>query len=608
MNKERQDKWIQLFEEVVGRKPLPQEFMEGKESGFDFKLIRTIAGLDKGVENSPKEEEGSPQQQQKDSWLAAFEQTFNRQARAEELAYAQREGFNQASLNHLVENYRGQKKASQAAAKEAQVQAGAAFSQLEEVLPEASGQDPLPQAQTEAAALSQPEEDLLASESTQAAPASKSKKKLGIILASAAALLSLGGFGFYIHSTTGPKIPSQALKKAAEAKDYEQVASLLSSGSDKWTKQEAKSFLGYLEAEDINLANEMKKFQEKGDKAKLEDNQENTLLTLEEKGKKFGLFSEYQFKTHPVKVMVKTNLDQASIEVKDKKTLNLTKDQLTEVGNFHYASQELILKGKTDAGMVETALTFAPNKSKKNVLELNLQSESKQLRATLPADIVVTDATDIKLMVNKKEVSKNLDADLQLIPYQELEVYASFNLYGSTFTTDKKKVTVSADDNTIQVPLSLSSDVQKKIKEAEAAKKAKEEEEAKAAKEAEKQKEKVSSFLTDYRRDVFSSVSARNNSYAKYYDTSSDAYKDMVDWTSGGGVARAKIDYYTAGSLEIKEVKQEDGSILVSTYEDYVIHYTDKKADATVRKNKVYYLKPSGDSFSIYRIDVSDAG
>ena len=41
----QQEKWVELFKQVVGRVPSPQEFVAGKESGFDFKQIRTIAGL-----------------------------------------------------------------------------------------------------------------------------------------------------------------------------------------------------------------------------------------------------------------------------------------------------------------------------------------------------------------------------------------------------------------------------------------------------------------------------------------------------------------------------------------------------------------------------------
>ena len=40
----QQEKWVELFKQVIGRVPSPQEFMAGKESGFDFKQIKAIAG------------------------------------------------------------------------------------------------------------------------------------------------------------------------------------------------------------------------------------------------------------------------------------------------------------------------------------------------------------------------------------------------------------------------------------------------------------------------------------------------------------------------------------------------------------------------------------
>lgn len=39
------EKWVELFEKVVGRKPSPEEFIKAKEVDFDIKQIKAIAGL-----------------------------------------------------------------------------------------------------------------------------------------------------------------------------------------------------------------------------------------------------------------------------------------------------------------------------------------------------------------------------------------------------------------------------------------------------------------------------------------------------------------------------------------------------------------------------------
>ena len=56
----------------------------------------------------------------------------------------------------------------------------------------------------------------------------------------------------------------------------------------------------------------------------------------------------------------------------------------------------------------------------------------------------------------------------------------------------------------------------------------------------------------------------------------------------------------------IREIKEENGSYIVTTYEDYTVHYTDNTPNSVNRKNKTYYLKPSGDSFVIYNLEVSE--
>ena len=50
----QQEKWVELFKQVIGRVPSPQEFMAGKETGFDFKQIKAIEGQS-DEENSPDE-------------------------------------------------------------------------------------------------------------------------------------------------------------------------------------------------------------------------------------------------------------------------------------------------------------------------------------------------------------------------------------------------------------------------------------------------------------------------------------------------------------------------------------------------------------------------
>lgn len=44
-----QEKWVQLFETVHGRKPSPAEFVAGKTSGFDFKIIKQLGQSDEGT-------------------------------------------------------------------------------------------------------------------------------------------------------------------------------------------------------------------------------------------------------------------------------------------------------------------------------------------------------------------------------------------------------------------------------------------------------------------------------------------------------------------------------------------------------------------------------
>lgn len=567
------EKWVELFEQVIGRKPTADEFLEGKRSDFDPKKIISIAApagqsndrlaeekqssvtqkqnlgqdelaleflKEEFVEASPKEEkkeisESDQYQEQRENWLQAFETNIGRKPTKEEFLEARNQGFANLPIRSEL---------------------------LESELP----QKPIQKR--------------------------RSKKKV-VMIAFPLILLSVLVAAFlYLSSVTGVKVVTDDFAKAVTKKDYDGIANLLSSNSDKWTRADARALVEHLESQEINIETELDNIaKSKGKSAYIDDNQ-NKLLGVTEKSKKFGIFQEYQIVAYPVEVRVNTNLDNASIKAGDKKSLPLSKNAETNIGKYHFIKQEFTLKGKTEVGEIESKIQLDLATAKNNEIKLDLKSEKKRLKVTMPAE--ASNATDLKIVVNGKEIGSSLETDIQVVPHQELEVYAKFVVADNTFVTNKESIVVKGD--TLDVALSLPKEVTDKLKE-------KDEE----AKKVEANKAKITNFLSEYRTAVFRSVSNRSNYYAQYYDTSSPSYKEMVEWTTGGGVKKAKIDYYDPGALEIREVREENGSYIVTTYEDYTVHYIDSTPNSVNRKNKTYYLKPTGNSFAIYNIEVSES-
>lgn len=567
------EKWVELFEQVIGRKPTADEFLEGKCSDFDPKKIISIAAPagqynngvseekqasltqeeDSGqeepvveflkeefVEDSPKEEkqeisESDQYQEQRENWLQAFETNIGRKPTKEEFLEARNQGFANLPIRS----------------------------------------------------------ELLESEFPQKPIQKRRSKKKAVMIAFPLILLFVLLAAFlYLSSVTGVKVVTDDFAKAVTKKDYDGIADLLSSSSDKWTRADARTLVEHLESQEINIETELDNIaKSKGKSAYIDDNQ-NKLLGVTEKSKKFGIFQEYQIVAYPVEVKVNTNLDNASIKAGDKKSLPLSKNAETNIGKYHFIKQEFTLKGKTEVGEIESKIQLDLATAKNNEIKLDLKSEKKRLKVTMPAE--ASNATDLKIVVNGKEIGSSLETDIQVVPHQELEVYAKFVVADNTFVTNKESIVVKGD--TLDVALSLPKEVTDKIKE-------KDEE----AKKVEANKAKITNFLSEYRTAVFRSVSNRSNYYAQYYDTSSPSYKEMVEWTTGGGVKKAKIDYYDPGALDIREVREENGSYIVTTYEDYTVHYIDSTPNSVNRKNKTYYLKPTGNSFAIYNIEVSES-
>ena len=584
-----QKKWVELFEKVIGRKPTAEEFIAGRETGFDFKAIKSIAGV--AIDPVPTEPIGQGDQEKVEdvvnplqlAWEERFIALYGRSPLPEEIESARSQNF------EIVE-------------------APAPTTDFEETNQTTQVFAPVESPSEASESLSLPVEDIaLAGAPELEEPVKKvkkekkgKKKKVFLFSLLALLILILSGLGFYFSSTTGPQVTVDKLVTAIEQKDYRKVASILSSDKDKWTKEEAQSLLDYMTSQKIDVIYELDHIAQSSKTGSIKDKKQNLLIGIEKADKKFGIFQEYRIVTYPVEVTATTNLEDATLKMSEKTSTSLKKNQTTKLGQVHFASRDMQLDGKTEVGKISSEVKLDPAQASKNKLNLTFNSEKRLLEIEFPEE--VSNPTDIKVAVNGKEVGTSTLFEVDVVAHQEIEVHAVFSVNGESYTTDKAKVTIgeTPDDDEV-ITLKLSKDVAKRLKDAETARKAKEEE----AKKSEEKKTSITSFLQDYRTEVFSSVSSRSNTYSKYYDTSSDAYKEMVEWTTGGGVKKAEIDYYTPGVFNVLSVTEENGMVIVKTHEEYTVHYVTSRKDSQSSKDKTYTLKPVGDTYVITAIAVT---
>ena len=589
-----QKKWVELFEKVIGRKPTAEEFIAGRETGFDFKAIKSIAGV--AIDQVPTEPTGLGNQEPVEEvvnplqlvWEERFIALYGRSPLPEEIESARSQNFEivegPAPTIDLEETH----------------QTTQVFVPVESPLgvPESLSQ---PDEAIAPAEVPEQEEAVKKSKKKKEKQVKKGKKKKVFFFSILALLvLTLSGLGFYFSSTTGPQVTVDKLVTAIEHKDYREVASILSSDKDKWTKEEAQSLLDYMTSQKIDVIYELDHIAQSTKTGIVKDKKQNLLIGIEKADKKFGIFQEYRIATYPLEVTATTNLEDATLKMSEKASTSLKKNQSTKLGKIHFAPRDMQLDGNTEVGKISSEVKLDPAQASKNKLDLTFNSEKRLLEIEFPEE--VSNPTDIKVAVNGKEVGTSTLFEVDVVAHQEIEVHAVFSLNNESYTTEKAKVTIgeTPDDDEV-ITLKLSKDVAKRLKDAETARKAKEEE----AKKAEEKKASVTSFLQDYRTDVFSSVSSRSNNYSKYYDTSSDAYKEMVEWTTGGGVKKAEIDYYTPGVFNVLSVTEENGSIIVKTHEEYTVHYVTSRKDSQSSKDKTYTLKPVGDTYVITAITVT---
>lgn len=425
-------------------------------------------------------------------------------------------------------------------------------------------------------------------------------KRLGL----GVGLLALAGLGYaYYHfdQTTGPEVAVNQFVQAVSSNDFDQVAQLLSTSNNKWTKEETKGFLTYLTDNGVDIEAELDKLVQAGAKTVYNDDRGNKLLGLVETGKKFGIFPEYQVATYPIDIVVTSDLNSLTV---DGKSIPVNKE--TSLGDANFAPKSLTVKAKTDLGALDTSIGLDLQTIENNKANLKLVTNPKLITATLPSDL--RDVEKVKLIINGKEVAAGLSKELSFLDYQELEVYAQFSYAGNDYTTNREKVTLSKDKDTL-VELSISSQTQNQIEEARKAKEAQEKAnrdaaEAQKAKERElaATKDRAYNFMTSYRAAVYDSIRSRTNTFSHYYDTTTAAYEDMLNYTTNGGVVKANVSYLRPGDYSITEFVQKDNTTYeLTVHNTFTEVYNNGRSDF-VEKYQTFTLRSEGETFKITNI------
>ncbi|MGT2910338.1 TcaA NTF2-like domain-containing protein [Streptococcus cameli] len=192
---EKQEKWIQLFETVTGRKPSPQEFMAGKACDFDLKQIKSIAS-------------GPSQQDQVVEQSSVAEPVLKQPVESQSVTPQTIPSVQTAGVTSAV-----------------------------------------PPTGVSSALAPQPMKQ----------PWSKEKKKKVFIGGAIAAVIALLGAGYYyLDQQTGSDVAAEKFLKAVVKEDYSSIAKNFSSQDEKWKQADAKAFISYLDKE-INIQTELEK-------------------------------------------------------------------------------------------------------------------------------------------------------------------------------------------------------------------------------------------------------------------------------------------------------------------------------------------------------------
>ncbi len=101
-------------------------------------------------------------------------------------------------------------------------------------------------------------------------------------------MIALVAAFFYFQSTTRVEVTADKFIKAVDTKDYREAADLLSTDNDKWTKDEAESFITSMEDQGVDIGTELNKIIDNGGEGSYTDKSGNKILVWKKRTRNLG--------------------------------------------------------------------------------------------------------------------------------------------------------------------------------------------------------------------------------------------------------------------------------------------------------------------------------
>ncbi|WP_414050950.1 TcaA second domain-containing protein [Macrococcus animalis] len=283
-------------------------------------------------------------------------------------------------------------------------------------------------------------------------PKNKKNNKLLIII-----LLLIGALlitFFILKSHYSPQNQAKSISEAIKNNKPSKLSELITSdNNDKFTEDDAKSYLKYLSDTDnktrvVNEINDatknMSTFNDSHNEIYIGGEE---VLNVYRDGKVLGLFDKIAFQIPKKDVNLYTE-DTGQIEFNvngKKRTVDVNENQDNNIGQFYLGNQELKAKKTVNDETFDGLILINMNES----TDAQEKFDIAYLTVDIDNDYLVD---DIKLYINKKEVQ--YDFSNEYGPFEkgkEIEVYATATVEKKAIESSKVKVKLNSDDNSTHI-------------------------------------------------------------------------------------------------------------------------------------------------------------
>ncbi|MDO5695605.1 MAG: hypothetical protein Q4P30_02450 [Eubacteriales bacterium] len=405
------------------------------------------------------------------------------------------------------------------------------------------------------------------------------------VILTVAVLIVIYGIVRYMR---GASHLTSRFEKAFRARDYTEIAGMVSAQDRAWRPEEIEAVCSTLEGTDISAYLDGLTFSEQSS-WELRNGRGTTVFQMVRTGTDVPFIPRYALRIPDYVLVLSSDhditvsLDDMEYKVAAHTPLELERPLIGSVLRILDSDGTSVDYDLPVSAVENNRLLFVPDK------------DEYRLQLVLPEKIREADTTGAlhidTVHVNGDDYPAPDDGRLIFKTYRgrKLSVTVVVTVDKESYTSKEVEVVAEKSGN-IRIDIDFSEEDVAEINETFDVLKEKEASKRRLA----QNRDAIENFIKNARTAIFDSMGDKQVRFADYFMENCERYRNLSDYIKNGDAKAQKIDYYEDLGMEILSMWEDGEDVVVETKEQFRIHYTDDTEGEIQLRAKTYVLQKGG--------------